>query len=451
MPRFRSIISRIISLHVLAIGVTSVALPLALYGLLSSTATKLQHGALREHADSIARYLEAGPDGGWRLALPSGLSALYSESYGRYGFAVIDPGGAVLFSSLPGGEAVLPADPRTPEPIYFRRRVDQGVFDGASIPEEVDGRRLWVEVAEDLAHRDVLIDDIVADFFTRVGWITVPILLFLLAIDIVIFRRALRPVLVASDLARSIGPLRMDLRLPTRDMPREILPLVHAVNQALDRLEGGFRALREFTADAAHELRTPLAVLRTRLDTMVADQGVARALTTDIDGMTRIVNQLLDIAELETFVVDPAETTDLQQVSSDVVAFLAPLALAKGKAIARTGEDGPVMVRGSAELVFQAVRNLAENAIAHTGAGSTVEVEVGTGGTVRVLDRGPGVPPRERPLIFRRFWRRDRHNAGGAGLGLAIVARIVAAHGGSIEVEDREGGGAVFTLALPRA
>ncbi len=425
MIRFKSIISRIISLHVIAIGITSICMPLALYWLLSSTATDLQHRALRDHAETIARYLEAGPDGAWSLRLPAGLEELYSESYGRYAYAVLDGAGKTLFSSL----------------------ADHAVIYGASIPKQVGGRTVWIQVAQDLSHRDVLIDDIVADFFPRVGWIILPILLLLLAIDIAIFRRALRPVLKASDTAQTISPARTEVRLPTADIPREILPLVSAVNQALERLEHGFRTQREFTADAAHELRTPLTVLRARIDTL-ADQRVREALRQDIAGMSRIVSQLLDIAELESFVVDPAEQADLQSVCAEVASFMAPLALAQDKSIALTGAKGPVWIKGNPETLFQAIRNLAENAIHHTPAGTTVEIEVTEPGVARVLDDGPGVPESERQVIFRRFWRRDRRRSGNAGLGLSIVSRIVEAHAGSIAVESRAGGGAVFSVSF---
>jgi signal transduction histidine kinase len=296
----------------------------------------------------------------------------------------------------------------------------------------------------------VLIDDIVADFFPRIGWITVPILLVLLAIDIAIFRRALRPVLQASETAQTIGPARTEVRLPTGEIPREILPLVNAVNQALDRLESGFRTQRDFTADAAHELRTPLAILRARIDTL-ENQPVREALRQDIAGMSRIVSQLLDIAELESFVVDPGEKADLQSVCAEVAAFIAPLALAQGKTIALTGAKDPVWIKGNPETLFQAIRNLAENALNHTPEGTAVEIDVAEDGTVRVLDDGPGVPEGERELIFRRFWRRDRRRPGSAGLGLSIVSRIVEAHAGSIAVENRAAGGAVFSLRFARA
>jgi signal transduction histidine kinase len=445
--RFTSIISRIISLHVIAVGVTSICMPLALYWLLSSTATDLHHRALREYADTIANYLEPRADGNWALQLPSSLRDLYSESYGRYGFAVLDDRGRVLFSSLYDRTAIFPNDRRTLPEAFLETRRRDAVLYGASIKKTIGGQTLWIQVAQDLAHRDVLIDDIVADFFPRVSWITLPILLMLLVIDILIFRRALSPVLEASQTARTISPTRTEVRLPTEGIPREIVPLVTAVNQALERLEQGFRTQREFTADAAHELRTPLTILRARID-QLENTEIRDALRKDIAGMSRIVSQLLDIAELETFVVDPAEKADLQSISAEVVAFIAPLALAQGKSVALTGTKDPVWIKGNPETLFHAIRNLTENAINHSPQGTTVEIEVAETGTVRVLDDGPGIPEGERDLIFRRFWRRDRRQPGSAGLGLSIVSRIVEAHAGSIAVTNRAGGGAAFALSF---
>jgi signal transduction histidine kinase len=445
--RFTSIISRIISLHVIAIGITSICMPLALYWLLSSTATDLHHRALLEYADTIAHYLAPRADGDWTLQLPTGLRELYSESYGRYGFAVLDDRGRILFSSLNDGAAIFPADRRTASAAFLETRRGDALLYGASVKKEIGGQAVWIQVAQDLAHRDVLIDDIVAEFFPRVSWITLPILLLLLMIDILIFRRALSPVLEASQTARTISPTRTEVRLPTEGMPREIVPLVKAVNQALERLEQGFRTQREFTADAAHELRTPLTILRARIDQLENTQ-IRDALRKDIAGMSRIVSQLLDIAELEAFVVDPHEKADLQSISAEVAAFLAPLALAQGKNVALSGTKDPVWIKGNPETLFHAIRNLTENAINHTPPETTVEIEVAETGIVRVLDDGPGIPENERELIFRRFWRRDRRQPGSAGLGLSIVSRIVEAHAGSIAVTNRAGGGAAFALSF---
>ncbi len=398
MFRSRSVVGRAIALHLVAIAVTSIFMPLALYLMLKYTAQDLHQNALRNQAVELAKLIDRGSDGALHVHLTARLADLYSADYGRYSYAVGDASGRVLLSSFPDGRAITHTPPPISHEISFSGRYDGTNIFGISVPAEIAGQNVWIEVSQDLAHRDVLIDDIVADFFFRVGWITAPILLLLLVIDVVIIRRALRPVVAASRLAEQIGPLHTELRLPEGGMPREVQPLVRAVNHALDRLEEGFRGQREFTADAAHELRTPLAILRTQVD-MIGDHELAQSLRNDIENMSRLVN--------------------------------------------------PVLVSGNAEMLGRAVRNLVENALAHTPARSTVEIEVDAAGSISVSDRGPGVPAAEREQIFRRFWRRDRRRQGSSGLGLSIVARIAERHRATISVDNRPGGGAAFTLGFP--
>jgi signal transduction histidine kinase len=223
------------------------------------------------------------------------------------------------------------------------------------------------------------------------------------------------------------------------------MPLVTAVNQALDRLEDGFRVQRQFTADAAHQLRTPLAILRTRIETL-GDGAARHALHADIEGMSRIVAQLLEIAELDTLVLDPGETADLRAVCAEVVGSIAPLAIAQHKDIALRGTEAPVLIHGNSVMLQRAIFNLAENAIKFTAMDTSVDVDVSEDGAVRVRDCGPGIAEAERELIFHRFWRADRQRSDGAGLGLSIVRAVADDHAATVAVENLPGGGAQFTL-----
>lgn len=445
MFRFKSILSRIVVLHVVAVVITSVFMSLALSWLLNYATNNIHNEAMQEQAVSVGEHLSAQPDGHLALDLPQDLLGLYSQAYGRYSYAVTDDRGRVLFSSLRDNAALFPADGRSSDVAFLQQRFGDATVSGASVRKTVGGQTVWIQAGEDLANRDVLIDDIVADFYRDVGWITLPILLVLLIADIAIFRRALRPLREASEIASDIGPTRTDLRLPTDEIPREVRPLVSAINLALDRLEQGFRIQRDFTADAAHELRTPLSILRTRLD-LLEDKKIRQALQRDVEGMAHIISQLLDIAELDAFVVDPLEKADLRSVTAEVAEFLAPLALAQGKDVALLGTADPVWVKGNAEMLGRAIRNLSENAINHTAPGTTVEFIVDQNGTVSVLDQGPGVAEEERHLIFQRFWRRDRRKAGSTGLGLSIVQRIAELHSAVVTVENRDPSGARFSL-----
>ncbi|WP_249151272.1 ATP-binding protein [Bradyrhizobium liaoningense] len=421
-------------MHIVAVAVVAIFLPLVLFWLLNSEVDQLHREAMRAQAEVLAERIVAAPDGLLTFNLPDSLRGLYSEAYGRYLYDIRDADGRLLFSSRRKTGAAASVPPTLSETIS-----------GAGVTRIIDGKIVRIRVAEDLAHRDVIIDDIISNFFRRVGWITIPILLILLAADIIIFRRAIAPLWKASEEASNIGPARTDIRLPTEQIPREIMPLVTAVNQALDRLEDGFRVQRQFTADAAHQLRTPLTILRTRIETL-GDGAARQALHDDIEGMSRIVAQLLEIAELDTLVLDPGETADLRAVCAEVVGSIAPLAIAQHKDIALKGADAPVLIHGNAEMLQRAIFNLAENAIKFTAKDTSVDVEVRDDGSVRVRDCGPGIAEAERELIFQRFWRADRQRSDGAGLGLSIVRGVADDHAATVAVENLPGGGAEFTL-----
>ncbi len=199
-------------------------------------------------------------------------------------------------------------------------------------------------------------------------------------------------------------------------------------------------------AEAAHELRTPLAVLTARIDSL--DGAATDGLKRDAARLNRLAEQLLRAGRLDAGPLDVSQRVDLRQIAVEALSALAPLAIRQGREVVLTGETGAVWVRGNGPALLVAVENLLENALAHTPAPGGVEVEVSAGGTLRVKDEGPGVPPADREAIFRRFARGRGARRSGAGLGLAIVMETARAHGGSVAVTDRPGGGAVFELRL---
>jgi signal transduction histidine kinase len=439
--RLASLQSRIILFHLLAILIAAAAVPLVNYLVINRSADLYEAGVLKSHAEEIARYLRKDAGGHWRLALPPDISAFYGQGLEGLSYAVRDKDRRLIIVSSKNSDAAQ---------VRPRRRLNESVRGEAHVYSvSVDHEGLRVTVAQNAQYPDVIFDDIVAYYLSRIGWFTVAIMAMLLALDIVVIRRALRPVVRASRIASAIDPKRTDLRLPLAGLPRELLPLIVAVNEALDRLEKGMKLQQEFTADAAHELRTPLAVLRARVDSFPADslpgrKGLA-ALKADIDVMSHVVSQLLEIAELENAGFKVDDRVDLYAVAADVVSMIASVAISQGKEVALTG--GPVLVRGNAAMIFRAIRNLVDNAVKHTESGSEVIVDVQGDGTVRVLDKGPGIPHADRALMVRRFWR-ARRDQEGAGLGLSIVSRIAELHGAKLGISDRDGGGAVFSLSF---
>src|SRR5262249_35197377 len=144
----------------------------------------LHRRSMRENAEVIAHHLALRPDGTWALTLPAGMRDVYSSAYGRYAYAVLDPDGQVLFSSLEDKGALFAPETGSTDAPTLGSWHGKALLSGASVPKQIGGKTVWVQAGENLEHRDVIIDDIVAAFFERVGWVTVPILAILLAIDI---------------------------------------------------------------------------------------------------------------------------------------------------------------------------------------------------------------------------------------------------------------------------
>jgi signal transduction histidine kinase len=190
-----------------------------------------------------------------------------------------------------------------------------------------------------------------------------------------------------------------------------------------------------------------LTVLAANID-MMSDAAVAAKLRYDVDLMSRIVTQLLLVARLENLNMNLDEQVELSSLVREAAEDLGPLAISTQKTLEVDEPATPVFVRGNTHAVVAAVSNLIENALNHSPPGGAVTIRVTATPSIEVLDSGPGVPLHMREQIFERFWRGETSREG-AGLGLAIVRRIMHALRGDVLVADAPGGGAKFSLEFP--
>ena len=262
-------------------------------------------------------------------------------------------------------------------------------------------------------------------------------------------RRALRPVGAITDLADSIGGTMNGARVPVPDTDDEIARLAATLNAMLDRLDAGRLAQRQFTSDAAHELRTPLMALQGEIELVAYgaqqfDSSTLSRLAALGSRLGERIDDLVLLATLDEGRPPSPQQLDLRMLVSAELAELAPGVECTGEAVSVTAD---------AALLTRAVRNLIANAMRHRQKTFSVTVERHADrAVVHVDDDGPGIPDHLRDEVFGRFTRLDEARgtrSGGSGLGLAIVASVAAAHGGGVATTESPLGGARFTLWLP--
>jgi signal transduction histidine kinase len=447
MIRFQSLQVRLaVQLAALFVAATAMAVGTLIYQAYD-TAGSLNDRELNQRAEDLARAVRHDDAGAAQLELPPKLAAAYAASSDDI-FAVRDRTGRLLGATSPEfGAQVAKWPAPSDDASYFRvTNLGSTEYHGLSIELGSAAGPVWVSVAR-AAGANVLVHSLLSEFVADMAWVIPLFMAATLAIGFLAIRGGLKPVEDVSRMAAAIGPDAISVRLPAEDLPSEVKPLVIAVNRAFDRLERGFAVQREFTANAAHELRTPLAIVTGALESMQGN-GELTTLRKDVARMNRLVEQLLRVARLDGAALE-FDAVDLNGVATSVVSAMAPWAVAQQRTVALVETESPVWVRGNAHAVADGIRNIIENAVIHSPRGGEIAVAVHTDARVTIADQGSGVAPADREKIFERFWRGKSETSDGAGLGLSIVSEIMRVHGGRVTVADNPGGGAVFTLAFP--
>jgi signal transduction histidine kinase len=284
-----------------------------------------------------------------------------------------------------------------------------------------------------------------------------------LGVGWVVAGRVLRPIGRITAVARDIQATDLSRRIELPGPEDELKQLGDTFDAMLARLDAAFAAQRQFVADASHELRNPLAIIRTNVDVALADP---RADPEDLrhtivvvkrasDRMARLVDDLLALARRQepTLEHEPVDLgAAVAEASDDFVVPAAARRIVLDRAIAPD-----VIVTGDRDALKRAVANLLENAVRLAPAGSRIRLATGSEGDrawIAVADEGPGIAAEDQPRVFDRFWRADKARSradGGTGLGLAIVRQIAESHGGQVRLQSKPGVGSSFVIWLPVA
>ncbi|GAD58809.1 HAMP domain-containing histidine kinase [Brevundimonas sp. BAL450] len=409
---------------------------------------------IREWAPSVRR----GPDGTVAFVHPPEPSSEIDPPYTGlltgdrpvYGYTLVDADGTVLDRSesrapsgrpgAAGSDVVLSSGP---------------ALDGSGplliaelyVPEA----GVWFRLARARADVSALASTFFAESLAELGWAAVAMSLVLVMTAVVIVRFSLHDL---RRVAAQAGRITFDTlgheRLVGASAPAEVQPLIHAVNQALDSIEAGAAAQRDFSIHAAHELRTPLSDLRLRLESLPHDHDRDAAMR-DVDAMARLIEQLLNIARLDGGAAFAPAPLDLAETVAQVLREAAPRLVSAGWSLEADGLDTPTEVIGDPTLIALVIRNLLDNVRKHTPAGTRVSVVVSADGSVLLRDTGPGLPRSFPDSGFSRFVRGTGDSRSGSGLGLAICESAMRRMGGDFILEraDRRKGAAFRMMFKP--
>ena len=310
-----------------------------------------------------------------------------------------------------------------------------------------------VQVAQSMALRERAALEVASQTVWPIGLI-LPVLLLLIYISV---RRGLKPLDDLADDVATRSPENL-APVPSANTPREARPLVNALNRLLARLGGSLDNERRFTADAAHELRTPLAAVKiqTQVALLSSDPEMRnhalQKIEAGVDRASRLVDQLLRLARLDPLTALPqAMPVNLLELAEETVAAIQDSPLNHDHEIRIENAVDRPEVYGDRDLLAVALRNLLDNAARYTPAGGTITLSISSkrGLELNVRDNGPGVPAGELDRLTERFFRAAGGKSEGSGLGLAIVSRIAELHGARLSLANAPGGGFIAGLAWP--
>jgi two-component system sensor histidine kinase TctE len=442
-------------LRALVVRLTIVVV-LALAGIYPILYFEFREGLMGLEGQSIAIQVQelrasiVSGTGAPRLALPRSLREFYGQTNTLNGYQLLSADGTVLESGgFPAPYLPLPVAQGGGQ-IVMQRETD--ALSGNSIMAATldldDGHGPYrLRVVRNLEDAESLVAQLMLSALEELYWPIALLLIAVVSVVVVTVLSSLRSLRAISHQASMLTLNRLDERLHAQNLPRELAPLVNAVNASLNRLEADYRVQREFTANAAHELRTPLATLRARLESRLSAQELGDV-AFEIEQLARLVEQLLCLARLDSQEQFQFAAFDAHAVALEVAREMAPVALESEHYVTAATPDASVPANGNATLTRLVFRNLIENAIQYTPAGTSITLSADSAAVI-IADDGPGIDEHAAASLFERFRRGPNASGFGAGLGLAIANCIMERQGGRLSLDANAHRGARFVMEFP--
>ena len=462
------------ALHVRLIFWYSALVVLVVLAIGAFTYRSVEHRLAQEMVETLTRRADAINANILRKtppptteAIARQVGAVYSPEANSRFIRILRQDGTTLYvSGTPKDELFNPDNIPVPaHPSHSREVRNEPLPSGVallivSVPQQVDGENWIIEMGAPTDQIDTAVHELLVTLM-----MSLPFLVLVAAAGgYLLVRRSLKPVEDIRATAEKITFGNLSNRLPVAATGDALEHLSLTLNQMLERLEAAYHQASRFSADASHELRTPLTIMRTELESIVQEPGLAEnvrerigSVLEETEHMSHMAEGLFAISRLDAGEAKMQhDRLDLAELVSSTAEQMQLLADEKKLAIDIDAKR-VVTVEGDQTRLKQVVVNLLDNAIKYTPRGGSVSIQVfsfGTKATLEIQDNGEGIPQDALPHVFERFYRADKvrsREAGGAGLGLSIVRSIVLAHGGTVELQSTEGKGTNCKVDLPLA
>ena len=423
---------------------TTFVMLILLGGIIFNEITTLTKSVSQERLLAQARQISSFIEYDWRgrlaVDLPSSYEEYYADNKNHHQYGVTDLAGNIVFQSKGFMADKIKNTKDKGAKYYFSFESENGKYFAALKYDFLFEDQIYpVYVIEYEEEFSQFIETLRGEFLENIVFLMLPLLLLQSLLISLIFRAAFKPVLKASKEMRKVKYDNLSFRLNEDNVHSELLPLIKGVNNSLSRLEKSAETQKFFIANAAHELRTPLAILKARIASLKNEKEIY-LLNEDLRNINRLISQMLDISRMDSIQDIPKTQININEITQKACADIGALFIAQNRELSLEQKDHDQMINGNEDTLFRAILNLLENALKHTPSDTNVRVII-EGKKIIIRDYGKPIPEEHKIKLFERFEKLPENtNTKGSGLGLSIVKKAAEIHNGTIAIVSRKDG-----------